>query len=102
MEEIVQHAFDGDKQAQEYCTENNIIIPCPCCKGKGVYHKSEGAYFAWQLKIKCTNCGMSTAPAFFGNNGRIKYEQVSDEGITQAQHTVLRRWNTRTFKEKKG
>lgn len=71
MNEIEFKAFYGNVEAQEYCTENGIILPCPCCKGKGrvrytgnnsgvngwtsnVYYRSRPGF------IKCDKCGLQT------------------------------------------
>lgn len=71
MNEIEFKAFYGNVEAQEYCTENGIILPCPCCKGNvdirytdkytnpngyisGAYKKSKPGF------IMCRKCNLQT------------------------------------------
>ena len=72
MTELERKALMGDREAQRECTENGIILPCPCCKGNArvryignnsgplgytsdVYYRSKPGF------IMCDKCGMSTS-----------------------------------------
>lgn len=53
MTDLERRALLGDKQAQEECTQKNILLPCPCCKGKAdLWRNGEKSY------IECLGCGL--------------------------------------------
>lgn len=54
MTDLERRALLGDKQAQEECTRQGILLPCPICKNekpvKGICQSFE--------YVQCTNCGL--------------------------------------------
>lgn len=74
MTDLECRALLGDKQAQEECTRNGIVLPCPCCGGKAKKTLLLGRY-----GIACTNCLVCIIP-----------EPCVDE-----YDKILADWNTR-------
>lgn len=71
MTELERRALLGDRQAQEECTQQGIVLPCPCCKGNSrvrytgnnsgqygytsnVYSRSKPGF------IMCDKCGLQS------------------------------------------
>lgn len=53
MTDLERRALLGDRKSQEECTRKNILLPCPCCKGKAdLWRSSEKSY------IECLGCGL--------------------------------------------
>lgn len=72
MTELERKALLGDQEAQKECTEQGIVISCPCCGGNArvkytgngsgplgytsnVYRRSQPGF------IMCDKCGLSTS-----------------------------------------
>lgn len=87
MEDIERRALMGDEEAQRECTQQGVVLPCPCCKGNArvrytgnnsgpdgytsnVYARSKPGL------IRCDKCGLKTS----------RYTKVC---------RALARWNTR-------
>lgn len=51
--ELIRRALMGNKQAQRECTENGIVLPCPCCQSPATYCEELDAVF-------CMNCGLAS------------------------------------------
>ena len=34
MNNLIRRALLGDREAQEECTRQGIVLPCPCCGAK--------------------------------------------------------------------
>lgn len=91
----IQRALLGDHDAAARLTEQGVLIPCPCCKGEAVLAYSLGPYYMLSVRVKCKSCGHQTVPAYYGNNGTIKFEEANEHGKDEAEQLVTRRWNTR-------
>lgn len=46
---LIRRALMGEKQAQEECTEREIILPCPFCGGEATVKEISGRY-----SVTCT------------------------------------------------
>ena len=82
MTDLERRALLGDRQAQEKCTKQGIVLPCPCCGcddrdmlGLNVYHEQ---YF-----YSCEACGC---------NGPVVYD---NDNCDYPEHDALAQWNTR-------
>ncbi len=73
--ELIRRALMGEKQAQEKCTEREIILPCPCCGGKA---RLENMGFPHH--VYCEKCGLKSTS--------VKYEK-------EGEKDAIKKWNTR-------
>lgn len=72
MTELERRALMGDREAQEECTRQGIVLPCPFCGAeKAKVRHVFGDYFVECLKCHCTSSVIST------------------------KETVIKDWNTR-------
>ena len=74
MTELERRALLGDKQAQEECTKNGILLPCPLCGGKAIRTAPPVNY---SYRVACKACR--------ANTGGCKTQTEADAA-----------WNTRT------
>lgn len=74
MTDLERRALLGDRQAQEECTRQGIVLPCPCCKGKGKVSFKDYR-FVWQnfrgdkklvyrIQVICNKCRSRGKPIF--------------------------------------
>ncbi len=75
MTELERRALLGDKQAQEECTAKGIVLPCPCCGGKGKLEE-----MGYPHHVYCEECGLKTTSTQYGGDG---------------DRDATRKWNTR-------
>lgn len=85
MNDLERRALLGDRQAQEECTRQGIVLPCPCCGGKAVLRSSVSKY-GGTYNIRCENrcvvtCGHFRDPAYMWR--------------TTSRDEALTTWNTR-------
>ena len=80
MDDIIRRALVGDREAQEECTRQGIVLPCPFCGGKAKlvkrkfktgFYPSGGTYY-----VHCTSCMATTQPR-------------------KKEYDVIETWNTR-------
>lgn len=57
MTELERRALLGDKQAQEECTKNGILLPCPLCGGKAIRTAPPVNY---SYRVACKACRANT------------------------------------------
>lgn len=70
MTELERRALMGDQKAQDECTKQGIVLPCPCCKGKPDLWENEIGG-----NVQCEECGIRINAACL--------------------HWAISRWNTR-------
>ena len=70
--ELIRRALMGDKQAQEECTAEGIVLPCPFCGG----NKIKTPYVCGDHFIECSSCH-------------------SASNIVSSRKQALKLWNTR-------
>ena len=58
MTDLERRALLGDRQAQEECTRNEIVLPCPCCGGREI----ETTYACDDYWCECVKCGTAGGP----------------------------------------
>lgn len=85
MTDLERRALLGDRQAQEECTRQGIVLPCPFCGGKAVLRSSVSQY-GGSYNIRCENrcvvtCGHFRDPAYMWR--------------TTSRDEALTTWNTR-------
>lgn len=56
MTDLERRALLGDRQAQEECTRNEIVLPCPCCGGREIETKHACEDY-WCECVKCGTAG---------------------------------------------
>lgn len=71
MNEFERRALLGDKQAQEECTRQGIVLPCPFCGNKHIRISNWGMWRCW-----CPEC--------FGK---------SEDSLRERD--AIKQWNTR-------
>lgn len=49
--ELIRRALMGEKQAQEECTAEGIVLPCPFCGGRNIITSNWGMFRCW-----CPDC----------------------------------------------
>ena len=74
MTDLERRALLGDKQAQEECTRQGILLPCPFCGGSAEIEYS--CIVPFEYSAFCVDCGVM--PAASGN-----------------RRTAISAWNTR-------
>lgn len=72
MGNLVRKALMGNKQAQEECTAEGIVLPCPFCGG----NKIKKPYVCGDHFIECSSCH-------------------SASNIVSSRKQALKLWNTR-------
>ena len=78
MTELERRALMGDKNAQEECTEKDIILPCPICYNSAKAMKWGATY---TVDIICTKCEHFTT--------------ATDRTYQAAYKQALKEWNAR-------
>ena len=79
--DLIRRALLGSWEAQQACTDNGIVLPCPCCKGEA-YTETFFERKGWRTVVGCSECPVSLST--------ITYD--TDE---IAQKKALKDWNTR-------
>lgn len=81
MTDLVCRALLGDREAQEECTRQGIVLPCPFCGGNGKYHKikSDPLDLGFETIGYCVCCGKCIAGT--------QYESTKNLALSE--------WNTR-------
>lgn len=59
MTELERRALLGDKQAQEECTRQGIMLPCPFCGGKAMIEYDD--IMPFEYSAFCEDCGVMTS-----------------------------------------
>ena len=73
--ELIRRALLGSWEAQQACTDKGIALPCPSCGGE-----SRLEDMGWPHHVYCTECGMRSASAKWGEDG---------------EKEAIKKWNTR-------
>ena len=59
MNDLIRRALLGDREAQEECTKQGIVLPCPCCGGEARPLASDPfLHFEWW--VRCKECSTQT------------------------------------------
>ena len=61
MTEIERKALLGDKVAQERCTENGVVLKCPCCGGNNIKYESYLLKGVYDSDFFCEDCFCSVS-----------------------------------------
>ena len=56
MNDLIRRAMLGDREAQEECTKQGIVLPCPFCRGILTLRGTRGP----ENQIVCAACNAST------------------------------------------
>lgn len=82
MDELILRALLGDKQAQQSCTDKEIVLPCPFC---GNEYPAITSVQGYGIEIKCHHCNIT-----------FRMDSYSCGGIKEVcQLMNLRAWNAR-------
>ena len=93
LTELESRALSGDRKAQEECTKNGIVLPCPCCGGSPNLKNQKVEYGLSGTIIRCTKCGLylySADTKAISVPGAIKNVPIENH-----EQIGIRRWNTR-------
>ena len=73
------------------------LMPCPCCGGAATLETRPEAYgLMWGVAVRCTRCGLRTAPVLYGDTGSLIDTMPSREGRREAELVARLRWQRRT------
>lgn len=72
--ELIRRALLGSQEAQQECTEKEIALPCPFCKGGAIVEYDAVAPFEYD--VVCGDCGVML-------------------GISEDKKVAILEWNTR-------
>lgn len=74
MDDLIRQALLGDKQAQEECTRQGIVLPCPFCKGKARTSFKDSRFIeqnmigdkklVYRVQVICNKCRGRGKPVF--------------------------------------
>lgn len=78
LKELDRRALLGDRKAQDECTENGIVLPCPFCGGKAV------AFFDYDCELFGVRCR---------NQAYSGYDMKAD--YNTSPKFAVAGWNTR-------
>lgn len=74
MTDLERRALLGDRQAQEECTRQGIVLPCPFCGGVAMIEYDTVSPF--EYNVFCGDCGVML-------------------GISEDKQVAISKWNTR-------
>lgn len=74
MTELERRALLGDREAQEECTRQGIVLPCPFCRGEAIIEYDTVS--AFEYNVFCGGCGVML-------------------GINEDEQAAISVWNTR-------
>ena len=93
MTELERRALLGDRQAQEECTRQGILLPCPLCGEQAGVKTKKSEYGLSGTIIRCNKCGLrlyspdAKAKSISGGIRNVAIENHREIGFS--------RWNTR-------
>ena len=98
MTELERRALLGDRQAQEECTRQGIVLPCPFCGGKAYYSKytssGSGDLRGWRFGIECTKCRTHLPKSTYYVS--VDFSKDGDVRVCNDERKdALQAWNTR-------
>ena len=76
MTDLERRALLGDRQAQEECTRQGIVLPCPFCGGAAIIEYDYVIPF--EYSVFCGDCGVMPS-------------------TSEDRKVVISVWNTRKF-----
>lgn len=98
MSDLERRALLGDRKAQEECTRQGILLPCPLCGARAAYWTRSSSMRdnirGWEFGIECVKCSTKLPKS----NYRISVDFTQDGGIrvcSDERESALRNWNTR-------
>lgn len=98
MTELERRALLGDRKAQEECTRQGILLPCPLCGARAAYWTRSSSMRdnirGWEFGIECVKCSTKLPKS----NYHISVDFTQDGGIrvcSDERESALRNWNTR-------
>ena len=120
MTDLERRALLGDRQAQEECTRNEIVLPCPHCRGNAkvsfknarfIGQNSRGdKKLVYRVQVICNKCRSRGKPIFteplinpnpyltkWGNCYHAKSEVCAEETNRFLPYVLeaVSKWNTR-------
>ncbi|MDY5007611.1 Lar family restriction alleviation protein [Candidatus Allofournierella merdipullorum] len=93
MEDIERRALLGDKQAQEECTRQGIVLPCPFCGGPAALKTQKVQYGLSGTIISCKKCMVQ----LYSPDQRAVSTSIGvrNRPIEKHKEIGIGRWNTR-------
>ena len=94
MTELKRRALTGDKEAQEECTRQGIVLPCPFCGGIPVRKTQKVEYGLSGTIIKCTQCHAT----IFSPDTIAKFDgsRLVNRPVLNHIELGIAKWNTRS------
>ena len=93
MTDIERRALLGDRKAQEECTRNEIVLPCPFCGGPVTVKSQKVQYGLSGTIISCKKCLVQ----LYSSDERAvpTHDGVRNTPIEKHKEIGISRWNTR-------
>ena len=93
MTDIERRALLGDRKAQEECTRNEIVRPCPFCGGPVTVKSQKVQYGLSGTIISCKKCLVQ----LYSSDERAvpTHDGVRNTPIEKHKEIGISRWNTR-------
>ena len=93
MTELERKALMGDRDAQEECTRQGIVLPCPFCGGIPVRKTQKVEYGLSGTIIKCTQCHATIfSPDTIAKSDGLK---LVNKPVLNHIELGIAKWNTR-------
>lgn len=94
MTELERRALMGDREAQEDCTRQGIVLPCPFCGGIPVRKTQKVEYGLSGTIIKCTQCHATIfSPDTIAKSDGLK---LVNKPVLNHIELGIAKWNTRS------
>lgn len=93
MTDLERRALLGDRQAQEECTRQGIVLPCPFCGGPVTVKSQKVQYGLSGTIISCKKCLVQ----LYSPDERAvpTHNMVRNTPIEKHKEIGISRWNTR-------
>lgn len=93
MTNLERRALLGDRQAQEECTRQGIVLPCPFCGGPVTVKSQKVQYGLSGTIISCKKCLVQ----LYSSDERAvpTHDGVRNTPIEKHKEIGISRWNTR-------
>lgn len=93
MTSLERRALLGDRQAQEECTRQGIVLPCPFCGGPVTVKSQKVQYGLSGTIISCKKCLVQ----LYSSDERAvpTHDGVRNTPIEKHKEIGISRWNTR-------
>lgn len=94
MNDLERRALLGDRQAQEECTRQGIVLPCPFCGGAAFVKTLKQDYGFSGTSVTCLWCRARIYQ--LDKRVVITEEEAHNVPVENHKYLAIKQWNTRT------